>query len=138
MRSRRIPAAVKRVIVDDVDFVGSRLSQHGAIEICKWADKGNIISTALLLEISRAGAPAERILPLLEPHLPDIAIEILDQILSALGNEYELLTRRGRHRPKLKEHEGTRALLTELSRRDRVSSFVPIPLWGGFRVNMRH
>lgn len=75
-------------------------------------------------------------MPLLEPHLPDIAIEILDQILSALGNEYQLLTRKGRHRPKLKEHEGTRALLTELTRRDRVSSFNPVPSIG--RLSSEH
>ncbi|OHF24848.1 hypothetical protein BKP30_27795 [Rhodococcus erythropolis] len=137
MRSRRVPAAVKRVIVDDVDFVRGRLTKQGAIEICQWAGKGNTISTRMLVEISRSGAPAEHILPLLEPHLPDIELEILDQILSALGDEYEPLTRTGHHRPKLKEHEGTRALLTELSRRDRVSSFDPIPLRGGIRVNMR-
>jgi hypothetical protein len=138
MRSRRVPAAVKRLIAGDVDFVSSRLSQQGAIEICTWAGKGNTISTGLLVEISRAGAPAERILPLLEPHLPHIALEILDQILLAIGDEYEPLTRTGHHRPKLKEHDGTKALLTELTRRDRVSSFNPVALFGGIRVNMRH
>lgn len=138
MRSRRVPAAVKRVIVDDVDFVRGRLTKQGAIEICKWADKGNTISSRMLVEISRSGAPAEHILPLLEPHLPDIELEILDQILSALGDEYEPLTRTGHHRPKLKDYDGTRALLTELTRRERVSSFNPVPLFGGLRVNMRH
>lgn len=138
MRSRRVPAAVKRVIADNADFVRGRLSKQGAIEICKWADKGNTISARMLVEISRSGAPAEHILPLLEPHLPGIELEILDQILSALGDEYEPLTRTGHHRPKLKEHEGTRALLTELTRRERVSSFNPVPLFGGLRVNMRH
>jgi hypothetical protein len=137
VRSRRVAPAVKRAIADDVEFISGRLSRQGAIAICEWAAKGNTVSVELLVKLSGAGAPAEHVLSLLEPHLPDIDLPVLDQILLALGDEYEPLTRVGRHRPKLKEREGTEKLLNELMRRDRVSSFSQAFL-GGIRVNMRH
>jgi hypothetical protein len=137
MRSRRVPPPAKRALADDVEFVSGRLSRHGAIAICEWAAHGNTVSVELLVELSKAAAPAERILGLLEPHLPDVELEVLDQILLALGDEYEPLTRVGYHRPKLKDRDGTEELLKELKRRDRVSSFAPA-LLGGIRVNMRH
>jgi hypothetical protein len=137
MRSRRVTPAVKRAIADDVDFVSGRLSREAAIAICEWAAHGNTVSVELLLELSNAGAPGERVLSLLEAHLPVIELEVLDQILVALGDEYEPLTRVGHHRPRLKEREGINELLNELQRRDRVSSFAPA-LLGGIRVNMRH
>jgi hypothetical protein len=137
MRSRRVAPAVKRAIADDVEYVHGRLSRQGAIAICEWAAKGNTVSVELLVKLSEAGAPAEHILSLLEPHLPDIELRVLDQILLALGDEYEPLTRVGHHRPKLKERDGTEELLKELIRRNRVSSFSRAML-GGIRVNMRH
>jgi hypothetical protein len=137
MRSPRVAPAVKRAIADDAQFVDGRLSRQGAIAICEWAAKGNSVSVELLVKLSEAGAPAEHILSLLEPHLTDIELPVLDQILLALGDEYEPLTRVGHHRPKLKERDGTEALLNELKRRDRVSSFSQA-LFGGIRVNMRH
>lgn len=138
MRSRRVAPDVKRAIADDVEFVSSRLSRLGAIAICEWASLGNSVSVDLLVELSEADAPAERILVLLEPHLPDIDLEVLDRILLALGDEYEPLTRVGHHRPKLKDREGTEELLEELERRDRVSSFSRSRFGAGIRVNMRH
>lgn len=136
MRSRRVAPPVKRAIADDAEYVHGRLSRQGAIAICEWAAKGNTVSVELLVSLSEAGAPAEHILRLLEPHLPDIELPALDQILLALGDEYEPLTRVGGHRPKLKERDGTEKLLDELKRRGRVSSFSPAFL-GGVRVNMR-
>ncbi|MEV5695253.1 hypothetical protein [Micromonospora globbae] len=136
MRSRRVAPAVKRAIADDAEYVHGRLSRQGAIAICEWAAKGNIVSAELLVRLSEAGAPAEHILSLLEPHLSDIELPVLDQILLALGDEYEPLTRVGHHRPKLKERDGTEELLDELKRRGRVSSFRPAA-FGGIRVNMR-
>lgn len=137
MRSRRVAPAVKRAIADDAEYVHGRLSRQGAIAICEWAAKGNTVSVELLVKLSEAGAPAEHILSLLEPHLLDIELLVLNQILLALGDEYEPLTRVGRHRPKLKERDGTEELLNELKRRGRVSSFSQA-LLGGIRVNMRH
>ncbi|MGW3606388.1 hypothetical protein [Micromonospora sp. NPDC005161] len=137
MRSRRVAPAVKRAIADDAEYVHGRLSRQGAIAICEWAAKGNTVSVELLVKLSEAGAPAEHILSLLEPHLPDIELPVLDRILLALGDEYEPLTRVGHHRPKLKERDGTEELLNELKRRNRVSSFSQA-LFGGVRVNMRH
>ncbi|GAA4211362.1 hypothetical protein [Microbispora amethystogenes] len=136
MRSRRVAPAVKRAIADDAEYVHGRLSRQGAIAICEWAAKGNTVSVDLLVKLSEAGAPAEHILSLLEPHLPDIELPVLDQILLALGDEYEPLTKVGGHRPKLKERDGTEELLNELKRRGRVSSFGPAVL-NGIRVNMR-
>ncbi|MFI7449598.1 hypothetical protein ACIBQX_19025 [Nonomuraea sp. NPDC049714] len=136
MRSRRVAPTVKRAIADDAEYIHGRLSQQGAIAICEWAAKGNTVSVDLLVKLSEAGAPAEHILSLLEPHLPDIELPVLNQILLALGDEYEPLTRVGGHRPKLKELDGTEELLNELKRRDRVSSFHPTVLHG-IRVNMR-
>ncbi|WP_139131863.1 hypothetical protein [Micromonospora chersina] len=137
MRSPRVAPAVKRAIAEDAEYVYGRLSRQGAIAICEWAAKGNDVSVELLVNLSEAGAPAEHILNLLIPHLSDIGLPALDQILLALGDEYEPLTRVGRHRPKLKERDGTDELLNELKRRGRVSSFGPV-LFGGIRVNMRH
>jgi hypothetical protein len=137
MRSPRVPPAVKRAIADDAEYVHGRLSRQGAIAICEWAAKGNIVSVDLLVKLSEARAPAEHILSLLKPHLPDIELPVLDQILRALGDDYEPLTRVGRHRPKLKNRDGTEELLNELKRRNRVSSFGPA-LFGGIQVNMRH
>ncbi|MBM0258441.1 hypothetical protein JNW89_18165 [Micromonospora sp. 4G55] len=137
MRSPHVTPAVKRAIADGAEYVHGRLSGHGAIAICEWAAMGNTVSVELLVELSEAGAPAEHILSLLEPHLPDIKLPVLDQVLLALGDEYEPLTRVGRHRPKLEERDGTEELLNELKRRGRVSSFSQA-LFGGIRVNMRH
>jgi hypothetical protein len=136
MRSRRVAPAVKRAIAEDVEFVSGRLSRQGAIAICEWAAKGNTVSAELLVKLSGAGAPAESVVSLLENHLSDIELQVLDQILLALGDEYEPLTRVGGHRPKLKERDGTKELLEELKRRGRVSSFGQA-LLGGIRVNMR-
>lgn len=136
MRSRVVAPAVKRAITADVEFVSGRLSRQGAIAICEWAAKGNTVSVELLIKLSEAGAPAESVLSLLEPHLSDIELPVLDQILLALGDEYEPLTRVGGHRPKLKQRDGTKDLLNELKRRGRVSSFSST-LFGDIRVNMR-
>lgn len=138
MRSRHVAPAAKRAIADDVDFLAGRLSRQGAIAICEWARLGNEVSVELLLLLSEAHAPAEFILSLLEPNLRTVELPFLDRILIALGDEYEPLTRRGRHHPKLKDRPGTEELLEELRRRDRVSSFGPSK-WGlgGIRVNMR-
>jgi hypothetical protein len=137
MKSRRVATAVKRAIADDVDFVRERLTRAGAIAICEWADKGQAISAELLMELGKADAPAERVLSLLEPHLSDIDQGDLDQILVALGEDYEPLTYAGHHRPKLKSRPGTEQLLDELKKRGRVSSYGP-GLLGGIKVNMRH
>ncbi|MGY4682148.1 YobI family P-loop NTPase [Micromonospora aurantiaca (nom. illeg.)] len=137
MRSRRVAPAVKRAIAADAEYVHSRLSRHGAIVICEWAAMGNTVSVDLLVKLSEAGAPAGHILKLLEPHFPDIELPVLDEILQTLGDEYEPLTRLGRHRPKLKARDGTEELLDELKRRGRVSSFNRT-LLGGIQVNMRH
>jgi len=138
MRSPHVAPAVKRAIADDVEYVERRLSRQGAVAFCEWATKGNTVSVELLVVLSEAGAPAEHILNLLEAHLPDIETPLLDQILRALGDEYEPLTRLGHHRPKLKERDGTEELLNELKRRDRVSSFSHARFGGGIKVYMRH
>jgi hypothetical protein len=136
MRSGRVAADVKRAIADDADFVADRLSRPGAIAICQWASRGQEVSVDLLVALSNAGAPADYVLPLLEPHLRSIELHVLDEILGALGEEYEPLTRTGRHRPRLNRRDGTTALLDELKRRDRVSSFSDA-MMGGIRVHMR-
>ncbi len=136
MRSREVAHDVKEAIAAAPEFIAARISQRVAITICNWALKGNDISTALLLVLSKAGAPAEKILPLLEDHLSTVELGTLDAILLALGDDYEPLTRRGRHRPRLKSRPGTEELLEELKRRDRVSSYGDAML-GGVRVNMR-
>lgn len=138
MKSRRVPPAVKRAVADDAEFVAGRLSPRSVIAMCEWATKGNELSTDLLLVLSRAGAPAEHVLGLLEPHLPDVDTGTVDDILRALGDEYEPLTRTGRHRPRVKDRPGTTELLDELVRRGRVSSYSDARMLGGIRVNMRH
>ncbi|AEF41911.1 hypothetical protein AS9A_3470 [Hoyosella subflava DQS3-9A1] len=138
MRSRRLAPAVKRAIADDAKFVSDRLSRQSVIAVCEWAAKGNNVSVELLVTLAKAGAPAEHILGLLEPHLPGIELVALDQILLGLGDKYEPLTRTGRHRPRLKDRAGTEELLEELRRRNRVSSFGPTKWIGGIQVNMRH
>lgn len=136
MKSRYVAHPVKDAIATAVDFVSDRVSQRTAITICDWALKGNEVSTAMLLVLSQAGAPAEKVLPLLEPHLRGVELGTLDAILAALGDDYEPLTRRGRHRPRLKPRPSTEELLEELKRRNRVSSYANAML-GGFKVNMR-
>lgn len=138
MRSLRLTPTVKRAIADDVDFVTDRLSRQSVIAFCQWASKGNNVSVELLVKLAEAGAPAEHVLGLLEPHLPDIELGLLDQILLGLGDDYEPLTRTGHHRPRLKDRDGTEELLKALQSRNRVSSFGPAKLLGGIRVNMRH
>jgi hypothetical protein len=137
MKSRRVALGAKRAIVEDLEFVRERLTVATAIAICEWADKGQSVSVPLLVELSQAGAPPDRVLSLLEPHLNDIDLGDLDQVLLGLGDEFEPLTRQGGQRPKLKDREGTEALLKELVKRGRVSTF-NAGLFGGFRVNMRH
>lgn len=137
MRSRRVAPAAKRAVADDVEFVGARLSAQAASAMCDWAALGNTLSTDLWPDLAEAGASADQLLPLLEPELPSIELAVLDRVLVGLGDEYEPLTRVGRHRPKLKDRDGTKALLEELQRRGRVSSFTSA-MFGGYRVNMRH
>lgn len=137
MRSPQVAPAVKRAIAHDAGYVDGRLSRQGAIAFCEWALKGNTVSVELLVLLSAAEAPAELILGLLEEHLTGIETPLLDQILRALGDEYEPLTRVGHHRPKLKERDGTVELLNELKSRGRVSSF-SLARFGGIKVNMRH
>ncbi|MFE9874370.1 hypothetical protein ACFYON_27405 [Micromonospora sp. NPDC005686] len=135
LRSPRVASAVKRAIADDPEYVRARLSTPGAIAFCEWAATGNPVTVDLLVELCEADAPAEHILSLLKPHLPDIELPVLHQILRALGGDYETLTELGR-RPRLKELPGTDELLRELRHRGRVSSYRPSKR-GGIRVNMR-
>lgn len=138
MKNGRIANAVKTRIASEVDFVSGRMSRRTAIAICEWAMKGNEVSAALVLALSRAQAPADKILVLLEPHLSDIALDTLDAILVALDDEYERLTHTGRHRPRLKARDGTDALLETLKRHNRVSSYGKAGiLTSDIRVNMR-
>jgi hypothetical protein len=136
MKSRDVPHNVKKAIAAAPDFISAHISQRVAITICDWALKGNDVSPALVLVLSQAGAPAEKVLPILEAHLNTMELGTLDAVLVALGDDYEPLTRRGRHRPRLKSRAGTKELLDELKRRDRVSSYADAML-GGIRVNMR-
>lgn len=137
MKSRRVGHSVKVAIAANDAFVSARISRRLAITMGDWALKGNQVSPALILTLSQAEAPAEKILPLLERHLRSIDIATLDAILLALGDDYEPLTRTGRHRPRLKPRPGTKPLLDELQRRNRVSSYGDAML-GGIKVNMRH
>ncbi|MFW0785127.1 hypothetical protein AAFP35_11440 [Gordonia sp. CPCC 206044] len=138
MKNADVPRSVKAKIANDAVFVAGRISRSNAITICNWALMGNDVSTALLLELCRAKAPAEKILVLLEPHLPSITLDTLDSILDALGGEYQRLTSTGHHVPRLKEREGTEALLDALKRLDRVSSYSePRLLVSEFKVYMR-
>lgn len=134
--SRRVSPSVKRAIADDPEFVEGRLCEEGAVALCEWATKGKDVSPELLVVLSQQGAPAEQLLGLLDPHLPDIDTDTLDAILRGLGDDYEPLTRTGHHRPRLKSRPGTEKLLDELKRRGRVSSYGHEML-GGIRVNMR-
>lgn len=137
-KSRRVQPTVKQAVAADPAFVADRLSRDGAIAICRWAESGNVVPSELLAPLAEADAPAELILSLLEQHLSDMSLELLDRILRALGDEYEPQTRTGRHRPKVKDRPGTPELLEELQRRDRVSSFKATKILGTIRVNMRH
>ncbi|MEU7840471.1 hypothetical protein AB0B39_05815 [Micromonospora sp. NPDC049114] len=135
LRSPRVTSAVKRAIADNPEYVHGRLSTPGAVAFCEWAATGNPVTVDLLVKLCEAEAPAEHILSLLKPHLPDIELPVLHQILRALGGDYETLTELGR-RPRLKELPGTDELLRELRHRGRVSSYRPSKR-GGIRVNMR-
>ena len=137
LRSRHVEPAAKRALVEDVDFVTARLNRPGAIAICEWANNGNELSIELLNALANADAPAEHVLSLLVPHLSDIELPVLDKILIALGDEYEPLTRPGRHSPRLKRRAGTEEVLEYLKARSRVSSFSDSK-FGGIRVNMHH
>lgn len=137
MKSRRVPQDVKLAIASTPDFVAVRLSTKAVIAICEWADRGSGVSAELLLVLTEAGAPAARVLTLLEPLLTSIDMDTLDSILRALGEEYELLAQRGHQRPRLKPRPGTEPLLEELQTRDRVSSFKQVPIVNRFHVNMR-
>ncbi|RFS44401.1 hypothetical protein D0Q02_22180 [Micromonospora craniellae] len=136
LRSPRVATDVKRAIAEDPEREPDHLSTSSAIAICEWAATGNTVTVELLVTLSEAGAPAEHILNLLKPHLTSIEQPALDQILRALGGDYEILTTLGRRRPRLEELPGTDELLKELQNRHRVSSYRPSTR-GGIRVSMR-
>ena len=135
-RSRLVGVDVKKAVVDDFDFVSTRLNRATAISIGAWAIKGYEVSTDLLLALSEAKAPADYILQLLEPHLSHADLDVIDRILKPLGNGYDQLTQPGTHRPRVSDRDGTEELLEELKRRGKVSSFKRRAL-GGFKVHMK-
>lgn len=121
--SKTIQDKVKQYIAKNFEIkLGSDISMKQANKIAAYANSHELKIHAddlKLLALNRASASA--IIPLLEPHLLDLDIELLKEILNALPEPYPLLTTPGNRHPKIPGGSGIEALLTTLKKHSLVS-----------------
>lgn len=135
-----IRVEVKQALIADSDYLRSRLDRGSASKIAEWARSTGTLNVAGLVALTQKGAPAAAVLDLLTDHLQEIEQDDLNEILTALGDEYAQLTHTGHQRPKLPLLDGTEELLAELQRRTLVSSYTretPLLRESRWRVAMR-
>lgn len=124
LADNEIEDAIKRVIVEQSEAYAEVAGQRELNELARLAVKhGHTIPSVVVQKMAQGGASAQYVVPLLEPHLGDLAREDLFAILQALGGDYSRLTTVGRTALHVANTPADRALLERLKRHGTVSSY---------------
>lgn len=122
-RNDLVPPTIKDIIIDRFDEFTAGASRDSLIQIAQYAigrGKELVISDVSRLAAEHVGASV--VLPLLQPHLPDLSLAEIDPILNALGGKYPLLTEPNGKHPSVPDTEANRALANRLYELGVVSS----------------
>lgn len=124
LADNEIEDAIKRVIVEQSEAYAEVAGQRGLNELARLAVKhGHTIPSVVVQKMAQCGASAQYVVPLLEPHLGDLARADLFAILQALGGDYSRLTTVGRTALHVANTPADRALLESLKQHGTVSSY---------------
>lgn len=124
LADNEIEDAIKRVIVEQSEAYAEVAGQRGLNELARLAVKhGHTIPSVVVQKMAQGGASAQYVVPLLEPHLGDLARADLFAILQALGGDYSKLTTVGRTALHVANTPADRALLERLKQHGTVSSY---------------
>lgn len=124
LADNEIEDAIKRVIVERSEAYAEVAGQRGLNELARLAVKhGHTIPSVVVQKMAQGGASAQYVVPLLEPHLGDLARADLFAILQELGGDYSKLTAVGRTALHVANTPADRALLECLKQHGTVSSY---------------
>lgn len=124
LADNEIEDAIKRVIVEQSEAYAEVAGQRGLNELARLAVKhGHTIPSVVVQKMAQGGASAQYVVPLLEPHLGDLARADLFAILQELGGDYSKLTAVGRTALHVANTPADRALLECLKQHGTVSSY---------------
>lgn len=124
LADNEIEDAIKRVIVEQSEAYAEVAGQRGLNELARLAVKhGHTIPSVVVQKMAQGGASAQYVVPLLEPHLGDLARADLFAILQELGGDYSKLTAVGRTALHVANTPSDRALLECLKQHGTVSSY---------------
>jgi len=124
LADNEIEDAIKRVIVEQSEAYAEVAGQRGLNELARLAVKhGHTIPSVVVQKMAQGGASAQYVVPLLEPHLGDLARADLFAILQELGGDYSKLTAVGRSALHVANTPADRALLECLKQHGTVSSY---------------
>lgn len=119
-----IEDAIKRAVIDQSAAYAEVAGQRGLNELARLAVQyRRIIPSAVVQKMAQGGASAQYVVPLLGPHLGDIARADLFAILQALSGDYSSLTTVGRTSLHVANTPADRALLECLKSHGTVSSY---------------
>ena len=119
-----IEDAIKRVVVEQSAPYAEVAGQRGLNELARLAVQyRRTIPSVVVQKMAQGGASAQYVVPLLEPHLGDLARADLFAILQALSGEYSSLTTVGRTSLHVANTPADRALLECLKSHGTVSSY---------------
>lgn len=119
-----IEDAIKRAVIDQSAAYAEVAGQRGLNELARLAVQyRRTIPSAVVQKMAQGGASAQYVVPLLEPHLGDIARADLFAILQALSGDYSNLTTVGRTSLHVANTPADRALLECLKSHGTVSSY---------------
>lgn len=124
LADNEIEDAIKRATVEQSEAYAEVAGQRGLNELARLAVKhGHTIPSVVVQKMAQGGASAQYVVPLLEPHLGDLACADLFAILQALGGDYSRLTTVGRTALHVANTPADRALLESLKQHGTVSSY---------------
>ena len=124
LTDNEIEDAIKRVIVEQSAAYAEVAGQRGLNELARLAVRyRHTIPSAVVQKMAQGGASAQYVVPLLEPHLGDLARANLFAILQAMSGDYSKLTTVGRTALRISNTPADRALLERLKQHGTVSSY---------------
>ncbi|MGW9827573.1 antiviral immunity YobI-like NTPase [Brevibacterium pityocampae] len=124
LADNEIEDAIKRAVVEQSAAYAEVAGQRGLNELARLAVQYRYtIPSAVVQKMAQGGASAQYVVPLLEPHLGDLARADLFAILQALSGDYSSLTTVGRTALHVANTPADRALLECLKSHGTVSSY---------------
>lgn len=121
-----VPPAVKDIVVDRFEEFTSGASRDALTGVARYAiARGKNLAISDVSHLATERVNSRFVLPLLQPHLPELTLAELTPILNALGEKYPFLTEANGKHPSISDTEADRALANRLRALGVVSSIDP-------------